>query len=135
VQQAPDGRWQADWPEEEAYSLGPPSIAWLSWHIDFWWSMTLNHHAGDGTLRREDVAWPGSAEGVRSVLSARRAEWLDLLEPPAGSGRQVPREALWPFADRPFADVVAWLNLELMKNAAEIGNTRFLYGVRSAQEK
>jgi hypothetical protein len=135
VQQAPDGRWQADWPEEEAYSLGPPSIAWLSWHIDFWWSMTLNHHAGDGTLRREDVAWPGSAEGVRSVLSARRAEWLDLLEPPAGSGRQVPREARWPFADRPFADVVAWLNLELMKNAAEIGNTRFLYGVRSAQEK
>ena len=32
--------------------------------------------------------------------------------------------------DRPLGDVVAWVNLELMKNAAEIGYARFLYAVR-----
>ena len=29
-----------------------------------------------------------------------------------------------------FGDVVAWVNIELMKNAAEIGYARFLYAVR-----
>ena len=33
----------------------------------------------------------------------------------------------WPFQHRPFYEVVAWLNLELMKNASEIGYCRFLY--------
>ena len=36
----------------------------------------------------------------------------------------------WPFTDRPFADLVAWLNVELMKNASEIGYARFLYAAR-----
>jgi NADPH-dependent 2,4-dienoyl-CoA reductase/sulfur reductase-like enzyme len=29
----------------------------------------------------------------------------------------------------PFGDVVAWVNVELTKNAAEIGYARFLYAV------
>jgi hypothetical protein len=33
----------------------------------------------------------------------------------------------WPFQDRPFADIVAWLNIELTKSAAEIGYARFVY--------
>ena len=35
----------------------------------------------------------------------------------------------WLFRDRPFGDVVAWVNVELTKNAAEIGYARFLYAV------
>jgi hypothetical protein len=35
----------------------------------------------------------------------------------------------WPFHDRPFGDVIAWVNVELTKNAAEIGYARFLYAV------
>ena len=54
VHQDPDGRWRADWPDHEGYDLGPPSIAWLTWH-------------------------------------------------------------------RSFGDVIAWVNVELTKNAAEIG--------------
>lgn len=42
-----------------------------------------------------------------------------------------PANTRWPFKDRPFADVVAWLNIELAKNAAEIGYARFLYAARS----
>src|SRR5256885_10571252 len=43
VHRGPDGRWRADWPDREGYDLGPPSIAWLTWHLGFWWSMVLDH--------------------------------------------------------------------------------------------
>jgi hypothetical protein len=36
----------------------------------------------------------------------------------------------WPYRDRPFAHVVAWLNVELAKNAAEVGYVTFLYAGR-----
>jgi hypothetical protein len=36
----------------------------------------------------------------------------------------------WPFTGRPFHQLGAWLSLELMKNAAEIGYCRFLYAAR-----
>ena len=62
--------------------------------------MVLDHSFGAGKLTREAVTWPGTADCVRA--------WLD----------------------RPFGDVVAWVNVELTKNAAEIGYARFLYAVR-----
>lgn len=53
---------------------------------------------------------------------------------PAAKGMHVHRaaDATWrrPFRDRPFGDVVAWVNVELTKNASEIGYARFLYAVR-----
>src|SRR5687768_13407128 len=54
-----DGRWRADWPERESYDIGPPSIAWVTWHMIFWWSMVLDHSFGPGTLERGSVSWPG----------------------------------------------------------------------------
>jgi hypothetical protein len=39
----------------------------------------------------------------------------------------------WPVRDRPFGDVIAWANVELTENAAEIGYARFLYVVRSEE--
>lgn len=50
VHQDLDGEWRADWPTYEGYDFGPPSIAWLTWHVGFWWSMVLSHSFGDGTL-------------------------------------------------------------------------------------
>jgi len=44
--QRSNGIWIAEWPEHEGYDLGPPSIAWLTWHIGFWWSMVLDHCIG-----------------------------------------------------------------------------------------
>lgn len=55
VQPDAGGRWRADWPAHEGYDLGPPSIAWITWHIGFWWSMALDHSFGAGTLARETV--------------------------------------------------------------------------------
>ncbi|MCL4868938.1 MAG: DinB family protein [Anaerolineae bacterium] len=130
VHQHPDGRWYADWPEREEYDIGPPGIAWLTWHLGFWWSMVLNHSFGDGTLTREQVLWPGHADGVREWLNQLQNEWRTAIEPMTADELRSHQRTRWPFSDRPFGDVIAWVNVELVKNAAEIGYARFLYAVQ-----
>jgi hypothetical protein len=68
VKRERDGTWRADWPEREAYEIGPPSIAWLTWHVGFWWSMAIDHSFGGGTLARcaRRSARAGRFEIVRS---------------------------------------------------------------------
>ena len=132
VHQAPDARWRADWPSHERYDIGPPSIAWLTWHLCFWWSMVLDHSFGDGTLAREHVTWPGSADDVRTSVDRLKDEWQTILDRVTADDLRSPERTRWPFRDRPFGDVVAWVNVELTKNAAEIGYARFLYAVRTS---
>lgn len=125
-----DGRWVADWPDREGYDIGPPSIAWTTWHICWWWSTVFDHLEGDGSLTKEDVAWPGSAQAVRERLTELHDNWRSLLEECNSDDFKSTDHDLWPLPKGTFADVAAWLNVELMKNAAEIGYGRFLYGVR-----
>ena len=106
-----------------------PSIAWLTWHLGFWWSMVLNHSFGDGTLSRENVTWPGNADDVREWLGRLQREWRVVLEQITDDDLRSAQQTRWPFQDRPFGDVIAWVNVELTKNAAEIGYARFLYAV------
>jgi len=134
VHRGSDGRWRADWPEHERYDLGPPSIAWLTWHVGFWWSMALDHSFGDGSLSREHVTWPGNADAVRGWLGRLQEEWRARLDGLTADDLRSTERTRWPFRDRPFGDVVAWLNVELAKNAAEIGYARFLYAVRSPSD-
>jgi hypothetical protein len=124
------GVWSADWPESETYDIGPASIAWITWHIVFWWSMVLNHSFGDGTLEREGVSWPGSVAALRQRLTWLHEQWSASFG--ALSDEQLASGDLtrWPFTDKPFFQVGAWLNMELMKNAAEVGYCRFLYASR-----
>ena len=130
VHQLSDGSWRADWPEHEGYDLGPPSIAWLTWHMGFWWSMVLDYSLGDGILTREKVAWPGEADAVRAWIGGFKSQWQTMLEQLSDADLCSVERTKWPFQDRPFGDVVAWANVELTKNAAEIGYARFLYARR-----
>ncbi|KYF82801.1 hypothetical protein BE11_23250 [Sorangium cellulosum] len=130
VHRTPGGAWRADWPDHEGYDLGPPSIAWVTWHIGFWWSMALDHAFGDGALSRESVTWPGDADGVRAWLGGLQAQWRAALDRVTDDDLRSAQRTRWPFQDRPFGDVVAWVNVELTKNAAEIGYARFLYARR-----
>lgn len=131
VHQDPDGRWRADWPTHEGFDLGPSSIAWLTWHLGFWWSMVLDHSFGDAVLSREKVMWPGTADDVREWLGQLQARWRMVLEQVTDEDLRSAQRTRWPFQDRPFGDVIAWVNVELTKNAAEIGYARFLYAVRA----
>lgn len=132
VRQDADGAWQGDWPEHEGYDLGPSSIAWLTWHLGFWWSMALDHNFGGGTLSREAVAWPGDADGVRAWIAGLHRRWSDELSRLTDAELAVADPVRWPFEARPLADLFAWANVELTKSAAEIGYARFLHGARGA---
>lgn len=125
------GQWRADWPESESYDIGPPSIAWPAWHIIFWWSMVADYTFGNGTLTQEDVQWPGSITAVKEKINNLRNEWKESVAGMSGSELIASDRSHWPFENRPFYEVAAWLNLELMKNASEIGYCRFLYASRN----
>ena len=125
--------WLAEWPDRESYDIGPPSIAWLTWHIGYWWSMVLDHSFGSRTVSHDRITWPGTAAGVRDWLSGLHAQWRSSLEQLDERELIVTHRTHWPFAGRPFSDVAAWVNVELAKNAAEIGYARFLYAVRTTR--
>ena len=92
--------------------------------------MVLDHSFGDGVLSRERVSWPGTADEVRDWLGRLRGRWQGVLEQVSDDDLQSAQRTRWPFRDRPFGDVIAWVNVELTKNAAEIGYARFLYAAR-----
>lgn len=133
VHRAADGTWRADWPDREDYDLGPASIAWLTWHLVFWWSMTLDHCLGPATLTHEAIPWPGGADELRATVTDLHARWRAALESLTDADLRSPDNTRWPFDDRPFGDLVAWATVELMKSASEIGYARFLYAVRPDQ--
>lgn len=126
------GVWRADWPQHEGYDIGPSSIAWTTWHICFWWRKALEHLRGVTTLAHEQVAWPGSAEAVRDEIGGLRAQWLAVLERADAEELSCSRDTSWPIPASSLAVTAAWLNVELTKNAAEIGFVRFLHAVRDA---
>ena len=126
-----DGAWRADWPEHERYDLGPSSIAWTTWHLVMWWSLVLDHSFGAARLTRDDVVWPGSADAVRASITALHDRWRQAIADLDDDALRATARSKWPLVDVPFADIVAWANLELMKNAAELGATRFLHAVRA----
>ncbi len=103
--------------------------------MGFWWSMALDHAFGEGSLSREDITWPGDADGVRDTLYALQERWGAALEPLTDDDLRASERTRWPFRDRPFGDVVAWVNVELTKNAAEIGYARFLYAVNAKDDR
>ena len=128
-----EGRWTLDWPPDEDYRAGPPNIAWIGWHMLFWWSMALDWNFGSATLQREEVAWPGEADRLRRELETLYDKWRGELEARDDAALQSAEHVRWPFAERPLVDLFAWANIELTKNAAEIGYVRFLKGAADAQ--
>jgi hypothetical protein len=125
-----EGVWKADWPETETYEIGPPSIAWTTWHIIFWWSMVMDYSFGEGTLTKDKVYWLGDMEAVRSTLFNFHDQWRNILETISDEELVSTDFTKWPFEERPFYELASWLNIELMKNASEIGSGRFLYATK-----
>jgi hypothetical protein len=123
-------RFRGEWPDHEGYDLGPPSIAWLYWHIGFWWSMAIDHSFGDARLAQEAITCPANAKDARAWLQSLHAEWTARLSALDDDEVRSTTRTRFPFTDRPFHDVAAWVNIELAKNASEIGYARFLHGAR-----
>lgn len=116
------GRWRPDWQVPEPDPVPVPTAAWVSWHLGWWWTVAAAHVEGRTPPEREDIVWPGDAAATVAWLEQLRERWsglLDLLDEPALN--EVVGFPWRAEAGRTVADLVAWANIELMKNVAEIG--------------
>ena len=123
----PDGRWTPDWAESAPDPIPVPTIAWTSWHLGWWLSSALEHSGGRAALDPLEVAWPGVGEPAVAWLRDLGAQWAAVLDALDDDTLDGAASFPWPpDAERTVADMAAWVNAELMKNAAEIGTVRLL---------
>jgi hypothetical protein len=128
-----DGRYMPDWTDAEPSPAPLPSIAWLTWHIGWWWQSTIDSLAGLAPSAPMQTPWAGSAAEVRSQLYRLHANWLEFLD--TVTEEQLREMAPYPWRDVPtrfVAHTVAWVNAELMKNTAEIGELYRLRALRTS---
>lgn len=124
-----DGKWVADWPDTEADTIGPASISWIMWHIIYWWKKVLYASKENKIIAREDVIWPGSVELAIDEIRKCHREWIEFVESLSEDELCSNKMCKWPFEGQNMYSLTLWLNVEFMKNVAEIGNDRFLYAV------
>ena len=126
VREQPGGMWLADWSEEEPDPSPPTTVAWLLWHITWWWSDVSGRAFGEGPVDRDRAVWPGSVDAALDVIEGCHDAWRRAVEaaPAEDLSSVTLADRCWPLRGHPFIRVVAWVNGELMKNAAEIGVVR-----------
>ncbi|MDX6744093.1 DinB family protein [Actinocorallia sp. A-T 12471] len=127
----PDGAggWAADWADTEPDPVPTPTIAWLMWHIDLWWTAALRECFG--VPGPEMPVWPGSATASAARLRALVAAWRTCLDGVADADLDTRSVTLFGLA-QPLSDALAWVTVELTKNVAEIGSLRLLYAAHAA---
>ncbi|WP_328392395.1 DinB family protein [Nocardia sp. NBC_00416] len=127
VRRGPDGRWRPDFAETEPDPVPVPTVAWLTWHIGWWWSSAIAHAEGRTIPARTEVHWPGATAAALTWLSALREQWLAVLDRATDPDLDAAASYPWPVeAGLTVAHLAAWVNAELMKNATEIGQLRML---------
>ncbi|WP_280504759.1 DinB family protein [Nocardia farcinica] len=127
VHRGEDGRWRPDWAEIEPDPMPAPTVAWLSWHIDWWWGTALAHLEGREPTPREQVCWPGTGAAALQRLRALRTAWAAALDASDDATLEAPSAYPWPAeAGLTVAHLADWVNAELLKNVAEIGQLRIV---------
>jgi hypothetical protein len=118
------GMWVPDWADSEPDPIPVPTIGWISWHIGWWWSVTIDHMRGHTPPDRTEIIWPGPGPASIDWLHNLRQDWLQVLD---RSDLDAPTAFPWQNdPDKSVAHTIAWVNAELMKNATEIGQLRLL---------
>jgi hypothetical protein len=91
--------------------------------------------AGRPPRERTDITWPGAGRPTVEWLRSLRTDWLAALV--GLTDPDLDTTAPFPWPDDPeytVADMVAWVNAELMKNVAEIGQLRLLRVASAPQQ-
>ncbi|WP_428965280.1 DinB family protein [Micromonospora fluostatini] len=127
----PDGGWAPDWADTEPDPVPVPTVAWLTWHIGWWWGVTQDHLRRRPPRGRTEVGWPGDGAPAVAWLRDLRGQWLALLDGLTDADLDAPAPFPWPEpTDLTVAHTLAWVTAELMKNAAEIGQLRLVRAAR-----
>lgn len=117
VHQTGDG-WSADWPDEDEGPLPDATIAWLLWHIEWWWNDISARVARQPGLSPSDHSWSGSTAGI----VAAKHDWDRVL---AEADLDVLVQWHMP-QPQPVWFIASWVNVELTKNLAEINQLKGL---------
>jgi DinB family protein len=124
------GAWRPDWSDTEPDPIPVPTIGWLTWHIDWWWSTALDHLDGRPPRAREDVVWPGTGEQAVARVRELAARWRHAIIGLTVEDLQRPSSFPWPLdAGRTVEHTALWVNVELTKNVSEIGQLRLIRAV------
>ncbi|MFI0420914.1 DinB family protein [Spongiactinospora sp. 9N601] len=132
VRPRPDGTWAADFALEEPDPIPVPTIGWVMWHIGLWWTETHSACFGGGgsgwSAAAAATPWPGTAGAAVTWLTGCHDRWSAALRSLTGDDLDSTERSAW-FGDGGLSlgHVLAWVNVELTKNAAEIGNLRLLH--------
>ncbi|MEV5310804.1 DinB family protein [Streptomyces sp. NPDC052610] len=127
VRPTADGTWLPDWSDTEPDPVPVPTIGWLTWHIGWWWTVAQDHLQGRPPRDRPAVTWPGDGTAAVAWLRDLRTAWLTALDDLAPASLTATAPFPWPSDPRyTVADMIGWVNAELMKNVAEIGQLRLL---------
>lgn len=121
-----DGNWRPDWADKEPDPAPPATIGWLTWHLIWWWSELIAVIEGGPRTERSQLFWPGSAAMTVRRLKALSAAWAAILAKLDEADISRTLAHPWP-EPRPLGQALAWANLELMKNIAEIGCVRHIF--------
>ncbi|MGH3678444.1 MAG: DinB family protein [Mycobacterium sp.] len=122
------GLWRPDWADTEPDPVPVPTIGWLTWHIQWWWSVAIDHLAGVTPRERTDVVWPGNGTVSVARLRELAAQWRELLSNRTADDLAAPSSFPWDAdAGRTLAHTALWVNVELTKNISEIGQLRLLH--------
>ncbi|MER5225766.1 DinB family protein [Streptomyces flaveus] len=128
-----DGTWVPDWAETEPEPVPVPTIGWLTWHIGWWWSVTVDHAQGRTPRERIEITWPGDGTAAVEWLRGLRGDWLAVLDRLTDTDLDATAPFPWPNdPEHTIAHMLAWVNAELMKNATEIGQLRLLRAASAA---
>ena len=109
--------WHAGLPESEDPPVPDTTIAWLLWHIEWWWGDALAGAVGRTARQPADVAWSGSLDASVAELHRLHDAWVELL---THHDLAATCAGPWP-TPQPLSTIAAWVNVELMKNVAELG--------------
>jgi hypothetical protein len=127
VRQDAAGDWRPDWADTEPDPIPVPTIAWLTWQIQWYWSVALDHMQGRPPRDRESVLWPGTGAASVSRLRELSAQWRSGLVALSAEDLLAPAAFPWPAdSGRTVGHMVSWCNVELTKNVAEIGQLRLI---------
>ncbi|GGK73863.1 DinB family protein [Streptomyces flaveus] len=128
-----EGTWVPDWADTEPEPVPVPTIGWLSWHIGWWWSVSIDHAQGRTPRERTEITWPDDGRAAVEWLRGLRGDWLAVLD--RLTDTELDATAPFPWQNDPehtVAHMVTWVNAELMKNVTEIGQLRLLRAASAA---